>query len=457
MLLSLEFENSYSFRGTQDLNLARTPREARMSEARWPDCTWNHAYSPVAAIFGANAAGKSALFRTLLAATKSPIRGAFAEDLGVRQHAMASSEPTRFSLRFAGPSIEDVESTVDTQSTEYHLAFEVDARGVVLREELRFYPREGQRSRRIYKRTVNLEEADSTPAKESQQSLYRYQWGDVLRGDKQVAARITAPTDLFLLNAWLLEDDSLQRVVSWFDDGIRFYGAADYRRGLPGIKRRLLSEPILQDKVAQFIRQADLGITGLRVVPRSEEEVDSYRRALDLSANGPWDFSVAVSDFAIALSFTHSSEDGSFELAEQQESDGTLAMLSFAAIAIDALERGSVIVIDELDTSLHPLLVRELIRQFTSPETNPRQAQLIFTTHDLTLLHSASWLDPLLARDQIWLVEKSAAGTSELYSIAEFPVRNDENIFRKYLAGQYGSVPRAKFALVPLGAQAEAS
>ena len=94
---------------------------------------------------------------------------------------------------------------------------------------------------------------------------------------------------------------------------------------------------------------------------------------------------------------------------------------------------------DELDASLHPKLVAQLISLFQSPRTNPRCAQLIFNAHDVTVLGDSE--HRLLGRDQIWFTEKGADGATTLYSLAEFSPRNDEALERRYMKGRYGALP----------------
>jgi hypothetical protein len=108
---------------------------------------------------------------------------------------------------------------------------------------------------------------------------------------------------------------------------------------------------------------------------------------------------------------------------------------------IHALDKGRVLVIDEFDARIHPNLVIELLRLFNSPTTNPHHAQLVFATHNTNLLSSQ-----LLRRDQVWFVEKTSKGASDLYSLVEYrtdgkKVRNDASFEKNYIEGRYGSIP----------------
>lgn len=130
----------------------------------------------------------------------------------------------------------------------------------------------------------------------------------------------------------------------------------------------------------------------------------------------------------------------------REESDGTLKMFALYPVLQDTLDTGSVLFIDELNARLHPLLVRSFVIMFLNPETNPKHAQLVFTTHD-------SWQlsNNLLRRDEIWFTEKMPSGVSRLYSLADFvdedgaKIRKDESYEKNYLLGKYGAIPTLKY------------
>lgn len=103
---------------------------------------------------------------------------------------------------------------------------------------------------------------------------------------------------------------------------------------------------------------------------------------------------------------------------------------------IDALDNGKRVIIDELDSKLHPLLVRKIIMLFNSSKTNPKGAQLLFTTHDTYLLGAG-----LLRRDQVWFTQKDGLGATSLYSLAEYKVRSNAAFDRDYINGRYGATP----------------
>ena len=119
-----------------------------------------------------------------------------------------------------------------------------------------------------------------------------------------------------------------------------------------------------------------------------------------------------------------------------EESSGTQRLFQSAGAWLNVLNNGEVILYDELDTSLHPLMTRFLIGLFHDKSTNPKNAQLIFTTHDTSLLDSE-----IFRRDQIWFIEKDKKGASRLYPLSDFSPRKDEKLERGYLRGRYGALP----------------
>ena len=125
-----------------------------------------------------------------------------------------------------------------------------------------------------------------------------------------------------------------------------------------------------------------------------------------------------------------------FEL-DNEESKGTRKFFKMSAPILNTLKEGKVLIIDELDASLHPMLTRHLIKLFHNKDVNKNNAQLIFATHDTNLLKKT-----MFRRDQVWLSEKNEYGATDLYSLAQFNnVRKDEDFEKQYIQGKYGAIP----------------
>jgi uncharacterized protein len=141
-----------------------------------------------------------------------------------------------------------------------------------------------------------------------------------------------------------------------------------------------------------------------------------------------------------SLYFLHESDEGDSWLPLRQESDGTKVLLQIAQPVISALARGHLVIIDELERSLHPLLARYVLRLFGDPSRNPNHAQVLFTTHDTNLIGTSAG-PAALTREQIWLTEKNRSGATVLYPLTDYKPRKQENLERGYLQGRYGAIP----------------
>jgi len=153
--------------------------------------------------------------------------------------------------------------------------------------------------------------------------------------------------------------------------------------------------------------------------------------------------------FAITLNTVHNKYDKKGKVKgtiswgiDENESEGTKKIIDLSGPIFDALLNGRILIIDELDAKLHPLITMHIIKLFNSPETNPNNAQLLFATHDTNLLSNE-----IFRRDQVWFTEKDEVEQTDLYSLDDFvfadgtKVRKDANLGKNYIAGRYGAIP----------------
>lgn len=175
-----------------------------------------------------------------------------------------------------------------------------------------------------------------------------------------------------------------------------------------------------------------------------QNQVVNYLAAFDSSIIG-FDVEVLKSDDdgkqILNIKTKHKNLDGGTVLLPlNQESDGTLKMFALYQFIQDCIERGSVLLVDELNSRLHPLLVRNILITFLNPEVNIHHAQIIFTSHDLWQLKNN-----ILRKDEIWFTDKDNDGISTLYSLADFEgVESENNFVENYMLGQYGAIPSLK-------------
>ena len=190
----------------------------------------------------------------------------------------------------------------------------------------------------------------------------------------------------------------------------------------------------MNNTVKDFLSEADISINSISI-----DRQKGFRHTFNMDfATGELNNVLEERDMYMPT-FRHVTQHGSavFELAD--ESEGTQRLFAFAGPLFDIFRNGCVFVVDELDRSLHTLLVRQLIAMFQDPEINTYGAQLIFTTHDTALLDSN-----LLRRDQIWFTEKDSDQASRLFPLTEFTARKNEAFERGYLSGRYGALPILK-------------
>ena len=192
--------------------------------------------------------------------------------------------------------------------------------------------------------------------------------------------------------------------------------------------------------VAKLISEADIDISGIKIdekpMPEGinsfykdflKQKIEQHERA-DITID-------EINKLDIITIHKMNDSDQEVEFDIDDESDGTQRLFEIAGYWLYVLEYGEVILIDELDRSLHPVLSKALIKMFNNPEINKNNAQLIFTTHDTTLLDGE-----IFRPDQIWFTEKDNSMT-KLYSLFDFRPRENESLQKGYLLGRYGAIP----------------
>ena len=197
-----------------------------------------------------------------------------------------------------------------------------------------------------------------------------------------------------------------------------------------------------KDEIFQLLKKLDLGFGDIKV-EESEITADSFPRELPDEIKNYILNIKNVSRKVISVQTMHQKFDGEgnpvsteiFDL-QDQESEGTQKVFALAGPLVDTLKKGKVLIIDEFDARIHPLISRAIVELFNSNETNPNNAQLIFMTHDTNLLNNK-----LFRRDQIWFTEKNRYGATDLYSLAEYKIPDDASFENDYIQGRYGAIP----------------
>lgn len=260
---------------------------------------------------------------------------------------------------------------------------------------------------------------------------------------------------LFIWKCDQNDGDLSKKILQWFSsfnliDGLEKEGYVDF-----ALKQ--MENTNVKSKLLNLIKVADLGIEEIIIGQK-----DVTQAAVQYFISNP---SIPKEAKQKMLSHVNNGASASFELlqtrhkkfnAENQqidsvlfeldedESQGTQKFFSLSAPILDTLEHGKILLIDELDASLHPKLTECFIKLFNDKELNKHNAQLIFVTHDIHLLS----VPGLFERDQIWFTEKDQYGSTDLYSLLEFrksnkgtDVRPTDNLEKHYLQGRFGAVP----------------
>jgi len=374
---------------------------------------------PVAAIYGANASGKSNVLNALAFMARAVVQSqtVWQPDAGIpRQPHLLTAEASK-------PSMFAVQMMVDGVRYEYGFAVGDDA---VVEEWLNAWP--SGRKQEWYSRDGQS-----------------FDFGRNLSGENKAIEALTRPDSLFLSAAAQNNHPQLTPIYQWFSKRLRvlgFSGSMSTEMRLRGAfrwweqfsEKNLTLPNILPDldrrrgQVRSLLASSDLGIEDFMV--EEDRSPGSRGNQGDTSPRRP------------QLTFAHENKTNlmrvRFEL--ERESAGTQVLVSILPHLLHILEEGGLLAIDELN-SLHPTLALAIIQLFQDPAKNPRGAQLLFNTHESTLLGNLLSDPPPLRRDQVWLTEKDRDGATHLYPLTDFKPRPTENLQRGYLQGRYGAIP----------------
>lgn len=413
MLIQFRFKNFKSFRDDTILDLSAT----KITE--YSDRIISVGYEkllPVAAIFGANASGKSNVIEAFRYMMTYVIESfSYGGDLDDKK---AKGKKLKYTPFLFDVSSRDSESSfevyfIDTKEhgyKSYNYGFTLDQNGVV-EEWLNSKAKTAREYKQIFYRSKDELDLSGLPSK------------------SQELIRISLNKEVLIVSLGAkLKIMKLKIIRDWFYD-INFTNFGNPYENVflsSLIPERFAEDKTVQDKIVSYFSSFDPSIIGFDVeVLKGEDEEHRH----------------------VKIDAVHRMVNGkTASIPLEEESDGTLKMFALYPALQDTLENGGVLFVDELNARLHPLLVRSFLITFLNPEINPNHAQLVFTTHD-------SWQlsNNLLRRDEIWFTEKDDSGVSSLYSLADFvdgdgvKIRKDESYEKNYLLGKYGAIPTLKY------------
>lgn len=415
MLVEFTVTNFRSIRETQAFSLVKGKGdELEVENTFSPGAPGTPELLRSAAIYGPNAAGKSNLIKALDAMARAVVESAAKLQPGdafpvtpFRLDAESESHPTEFEVSFVASGV------------RYQYGFSA-TRERVLEEWLLAYPK--GRPQRWFERAWD---ADA--------QKYEWEMGSELKGQKQMWQDATRANALFLSTAAQLNSEQLAPVYGWFKRTLRTAQVGGWNKGFSA---SLCEDVEGRAKIMEFLKAADLGIDDVQVV---KEKFDAGKLPDGMSeAIKQQMVDLLEGEEFFEVKTLHRTPDGrivAFKLDD--ESDGTQKLFAFAGPWLDGLKNGYVLFIDELHDNLHPKLVRFLVELFHNPATNPNNAQLVFTTHETSILSQE-----VFRRDQIWFCEKDDSLATALIPLTDFsPRKGRENLELSYLAGRYGALP----------------
>jgi len=367
-----------------------------------------------AAIYGPNAAGKTNLLRALQFMQSLVLTSA-----GTAPGNPIAHTPFKLSKALSGKPSE-FEITFIQKGVRYEYGFSVDSSLVHSEWLIEYVTAKG---RTLFERTYD-----------KKTRKYRWKLSDFLRGKRSVWTNSTRPEALFLSTAIQLNNTQLLPVFEWFQKTlVVIVGVTAFNQALTlGLCDSLNGK----QQLLRFLQEADLGIDGIDL--KRESLPTGAGGALFLGQQGIIEQKAGnVTPSVVRVTFSHHTDENEsvgFDISD--ESSGTQILFHSAGAWLNVLANGEVLLFDEIDKSLHPRLTRFLIEHFHSSDTNRKNAQLIFTTHNTSLLDLE-----LFRRDQIWFVTKQKNSSSNLYPLTDFKPRGDEVIEKWYMRGKYGAIP----------------
>lgn len=325
-----------------------------------------------------------------------------------------------FLLHLDGPSqASEFEVFFIQEEVRYQYGFAVTEKRVT-HEWLFAYPE--NHGQRWFERSFNPETEEE-----------EWYFGSKFTGSKKTWQDATRANALFLSTAVQLNCEQLKPVFNWFQK------LAIIRHG-QRINPEFTIESCLDEKsceeILAFMKAADISVDGIEIK-------DVSLKNLEFPAEIPESVQNVIKDDLLKkpikdVFFKHqvSGSEGSISIPLREESDGTQKLFAYAAPWLDVLKNGLVLVVDELDNSFHPHLIRYLLNLIHNSESNRKNGQLIFSTHDTSILDQK-----LMRRDQVWFVEKDDMGATQLYPLSDFRPRKGEAIEKGYLQGRFGALP----------------
>lgn len=422
MLLQFTVKNFRTFKEKATLSLVASnyDKDTREFDNINHDNIFNLRLLKSAVVYGANASGKSKLFEALMfmkhfviTSSKESQKG---DEIAVEPFKLSSETehlPTEFEVSFTFKNV------------MYRYGFEANRKEVL--SEWLYYKPKTKEIELFYRDGANF---DVHPRNFS-------------KGNTVIKEGLVRNNALLLSVSAQFNDSTSIAIIDWFKNLKTISGLSEH--GYQGFTMSRTEDPIHKAKILDLLKAADLGIQDIKL---QKLDIDKLPKDMskELRDKIIKEVNEEKAEFISDVLTTHKKYDSNkksidninFSL-DDDESSGTRKFFALTGPILDVIENGYTLVVDELDSKLHPSLVCKIVSLFNSKELNKKNAQLIFNTHDTNLLSSG-----LFRRDQIWFTDKNKFGEAKLYSLADFKseeVRKTELFEENYIKGKYGAVP----------------
>jgi len=426
MLIEFSVENYRSFQEKQTFSLVASEDETMLDSNTFTlQNTDNLRLLKSAIVYGSNASGKSNLLRAIQTMRRLILNSASRMQSGeklpiepFRLNSKSDKKPTIFEVIFI------------QQGTRYEYGISLN-RERVYEEWLIAYPNGIKQN--WYSRKYLPDDPKLNLNEE-----YKWTFGKGLKGEKARIKRLVRSNSLFLSHAAQNNHPQLTEIFEWFQHQINILTKNDQARAFTlGICD---DDNSFLQQVVKLLSEADVGIAGIKIENKSIPEKLKPILTLMMQTAESEEIEEIINinnmtrmDVMTIHKMNDVDQEIEFEIAD--ESEGTQRLFEIAGYWLYILKYGEVLIVDELDRSLHPILAKSLVQMFNNKEINKNNAQLIFATHDTTLLNSE-----IFRPDQVWFTEKNKSMT-KLYSLLDFRPREDESLQKGYLLGRYGAIP----------------
>lgn len=427
MLVEFSVENFLSIQEKQTLSMVASEDETMLNGNAFPMPNNDDLRLVTSAvIYGPNASGKSNLIKAISTFRQIIVNSA----TGIKPGDKLPIEPFRLNSKSSKqPTIFEAIFIYQGTRYEYGLSATQDK---IHEEWLIAYPNQQQQN--WFERKKHI--VDNTQLQDYEN--YEWSFGKGIKGGNKKIRTFTRYNSLFLSHAAQNDHPQLTEIYQYFREQINMLTMNVNVKGFTF--KKCQEDPAFREKVVKLLNEADIGISNIRpeLINVPEEVMQVIKDWINQEIDNPAIENLIDEPKAMRIRTIHKmndSENETIELTMDEESNGTQRLFEISGPWLDVLEKGEVLIVDELDRSLHPVLCKALIKMFNNPEINKNNAQLIFTTHDTTLLDAE-----ILRPDQVWFTEKDNSMT-KLYSLLDFRPRKDESLQKGYLLGRYGAIP----------------